>query len=185
MQRTAIQGSPNSLTQVTHTWTAGASVREDRVHPFKKDFDELVIGERLLTARRTVTESDLVNFACLSGDHFYAHTDKIAAANSFFGERVAHGYFIVSAAAGLFVDAAEGPVIANYGMDNLRFVEPVKIGDSIQVELTCKQKTPKPQKDPTQPAHGVVVWDIKVKNQRQELVATYDILTLVARAANH
>ncbi|WP_374253075.1 phenylacetic acid degradation bifunctional protein PaaZ [Acinetobacter brisouii] len=185
MQRTAIQGSPNSLTQVTHAWTAGASVHEDRVHPFKKDFDELVIGERLLTARRTVTESDLVNFACLSGDHFYAHTDKIAAANSFFGERVAHGYFIVSAAAGLFVDAAEGPVIANYGMDNLRFVEPVKIGDSIQVELTCKQKTPKPQKDPTQPAHGVVVWDIKVKNQRQELVATYDILTLVARAANH
>lgn len=185
MQRTAIQGSPNSLTQVTHAWTAGSDVHEDRVHPFKKDFDELVIGERLLTARRTVTESDLVNFACLSGDHFYAHTDKIAAANSFFGERVAHGYFIVSAAAGLFVDAAEGPVIANYGMDNLRFVEPVKIGDSIQVELTCKQKTPKPQKDPTQPAHGVVVWDIKVKNQRQELVATYDILTLVARAANH
>ncbi|MHA3116154.1 phenylacetic acid degradation bifunctional protein PaaZ [Acinetobacter sp. ANC 4635] len=185
MQRTAIQGSPNSLTQITHAWTAGSTVREDRVHPFKKDFDELVIGERLLTARRTVTESDLVNFACLSGDHFYAHTDKIAAANSFFGERVAHGYFIVSAAAGLFVDAAEGPVIANYGMDNLRFVEPVKIGDSIQVELTCKQKTPKPQKDPTQAAHGVVVWDIKVKNQRQELVATYDILTLVARAANH
>ena len=105
-----------------------------------------MIGERLLTARRTVTEADIVNFACLSGDYFYAHTDKIAAAESFFGERVAHGYFIVSAAAGLFVDAAQGPVIANYGMDNLRFVEPVKIGDSIQVELTCKQKTPKPQK---------------------------------------
>ena len=100
-----------------------------------------MIGERLLTARRTVTEADIVNFACLSGDYFYAHTDKIAAAESFFGERVAHGYFIVSAAAGLFVDAAQGPVIANYGMDNLRFVEPVKIGDSIQVELTCKQNT--------------------------------------------
>ncbi|PKF34856.1 phenylacetic acid degradation bifunctional protein PaaZ [Acinetobacter proteolyticus] len=183
MQRTAIQGSPNSLTQVTHSWTAGANIKQDRVHPFKKDFDELVIGERLLTARRTVTEADIVNFACLSGDYFYAHTDKIAAADSFFGERVAHGYFIVSAAAGLFVDAAQGPVIANYGMDNLRFVEPVKIGDSIRVELTCKQKTPKPQKDPSQPEHGVVVWDIKVKNQRDELVATYDILTLVARAA--
>ncbi len=140
MQRTAIQGSPNSLTQITHSWTAGSKVNEDRVHPFKKSFDELVIGERLLTARRTVTEADIVNFACLSGDYFYAHTDKIAAAESFFGERVAHGYFIVSAAAGLFVDAAQGPVIANYGMDNLRFVEPVKIGDSIQVELTCKQK---------------------------------------------
>ena len=183
MQRTAIQGSPNSLTQITHSWTAGSNINQDRVHPFKKSFDELVIGERLLTARRTVTEADIVNFACLSGDYFYAHTDKIAAADSFFGERVAHGYFIVSAAAGLFVDAAQGPVIANYGMDNLRFVEPVKIGDSIRVELTCKQKTPKPQKDPSQPEHGVVVWDIKVKNQRDELVATYDILTLVARAA--
>jgi len=108
--------------------------------------------------------------------------DKIAAAESLFGERVAHGYFIVSAAAGLFVDAAPGPVIANYGMDNLRFVEPVKIGDTIQVELTCKQKTPKPLRDEQKP-HGVVVWDIKVKNQRNELVATYDILTLVEKAA--
>lgn len=181
MQRTAIQGSPNVMTQVGHSWTAGAQVFEDRVHPFKKSFDELRIGERLLTARRTVTEADIVNFGCLSGDHFYAHMDKIAAAESLFGERVAHGYFIVSAAAGLFVDAAAGPVIANYGMDNLRFVEPVKIGDSIQVELTCKQKTPKLQRDPEQKPHGVVVWDIKVKNQRNELVATYDILTLVER----
>lgn len=181
MQRTAIQGSPNAMTQVGHSWTAGAQVFEDRVHPFKKSFDELRIGERLLTARRTVTEADLVNFGCLSGDHFYAHMDKIAAAESLFGERVAHGYFVVSAAAGLFVDAAPGPVIANYGMDNLRFVEPVKIGDTIQVELTCKQKTPKALRDPAQKPHGVVVWDIKVKNQRNELVATYDILTLVER----
>lgn len=181
MQRTAIQGSPNAMTQVGHSWTAGAQVFEDRVHPFKKSFDELRIGERLLTARRSVTEADLVNFGCLSGDHFYAHMDKIAAAESLFGERVAHGYFVVSAAAGLFVEAAPGPVIANYGMDNLRFVEPVKIGDTIQVELTCKQKTPKALRDPTQKPHGVVVWDIKVKNQRNELVATYDILTLVER----
>ncbi|SPL69607.1 phenylacetic acid degradation bifunctional protein PaaZ [Acinetobacter stercoris] len=181
MQRTAIQGSPNVITQIGHSWTAGSDYFEDRVHPFKKSFDELRIGERLLTARRTVTEADIVNFGCLSGDHFYAHMDKIGAEDSFFGERVAHGYFIVSAAAGLFVDAAPGPVIANYGMDNLRFVEPVKIGDTIQVELTCKQKTPKPQKDPEQKPHGVVVWDIKVKNQRNELVATYDILTLVER----
>ncbi|WP_168395320.1 phenylacetic acid degradation bifunctional protein PaaZ [Acinetobacter indicus] len=181
MQRTAIQGSPNAMTQIGHSWTAGAQVFEDRVHPFKKSFDELRVGERLLTARRTVTEADLVNFACLSGDYFYAHMDKIAAAESLFEERVAHGYFVVSAAAGLFVDAAPGPVIANYGMDNLRFVEPVKIGDTIQVELTCKQKTPKQQRDPSQKPHGVVVWDIKVKNQRNELVATYDILTLVER----
>lgn len=181
MQRTAIQGSPKAMTQVGHSWTIGSEIFEDRVHPFKKSFDELRIGERLLTARRTVTEADIVNFAGLSGDHFYAHMDKIAAADSIFGDRVAHGYFIVSAAAGLFVDAAPGPVIANYGMDNLRFVEPVKIGDTIQVELTCKQKTPKPLQDPSQKAHGVVVWDIKVKNQRHELVATYDILTLVNR----
>ncbi|MBI1453336.1 phenylacetic acid degradation bifunctional protein PaaZ [Acinetobacter sp. FL51] len=181
MQRTAIQGSPNAMTQIGHSWTIGSKVFEDRVHPFKKSFDELRVGERLLTARRTVTEADIVNFACLSGDHFYAHMDKIAAADSLFGDRVAHGYFIVSAAAGLFVDAAPGPVIANYGMDNLRFVEPVKIGDTIQVELTCKQKTPKPLRDPEQKPHGVVVWDIKVKNQRNELVATYDILTLVNR----
>ncbi|WP_111884664.1 phenylacetic acid degradation bifunctional protein PaaZ [Acinetobacter sp. CFCC 11171] len=181
MQRTALQGSPNVLTQIGHRWTAGAQVFEDRVHPFKKSFDELRIGERLLTARRTITEADIVNFGGLSGDYFYAHMDKIAAAESLFGERVAHGYFIVSAAAGLFVDAAAGPVIANYGMDNLRFVEPVKIGDTIQVELTCKQKTPKTLRDPEQKPHGVVVWDIKVKNQRGELVATYDILTLVER----
>lgn len=181
MQRTALQGSPNVLTQIGHRWTAGAQVFEDRVHPFKKSFDELRIGERLLTARRTITEADIVNFGGLSGDYFYAHMDKIAAAESLFGERVAHGYFIVSAAAGLFVDAAAGPVIANYGMDNLRFVEPVKIGDTIQVELTCKQKTPKTLREPEQKPHGVVVWDIKVKNQRGELVATYDILTLVER----
>ena len=183
MQRTALQGSPNVLTQIGHRWTAGAQVFEDRVHPFKKSFDELRIGERLLTARRTITEADIVNFGGLSGDYFYAHMDKIAAAESLFGERVAHGYFIVSAAAGLFVDAAAGPVIANYGMDNLRFVEPVKIGDTIQVELTCKQKTPKTLRDSEQKPHGVVVWDIKVKNQRGELVATYDILTLVERDA--
>lgn len=183
MQRTAIQGSPDAMTQVSHSWTAGAHVFEDRVHPFKKSFDELRIGERLLTARRTVTEADIVNFGCLSGDHFYAHMDKVAAADSLFGERIAHGYFIVSAAAGLFVDAPSGPVIANYGMENLRFVEPVKIGDTIQVELTCKQKTPKAQRGPAEKAHGVVVWDIKVKNQRNDLVATYDILTLVERSA--
>ncbi|WP_116473218.1 phenylacetic acid degradation bifunctional protein PaaZ [Zobellella maritima] len=179
MQRTAIQASPGAMSQVTHSWNTGAPVVTDRVHPFRKYFDELAIGEQLKTARRTVTEADIVNFGCLSGDHFYAHMDKIAAAESLFGERVAHGYFVVSAAAGLFVDAAPGPVIANYGMEGLRFIEPVKIGDTIQVELTCKQKTRKPRRNPEDLPQGVVVWDIKVKNQRDELVASYDILTLV------
>lgn len=114
---------------------------EEPVHPFRKYFEQLQLGESLLTARRTVTEADIVNFACLSGDHFYAHMDKIGAAESLFGERVAHGYFVVSAAAGLFVDPGVGPVIANYGMENLRFIEPVKIGDTLQVRLTCKRKS--------------------------------------------
>ncbi|MDU1757543.1 MAG: phenylacetic acid degradation bifunctional protein PaaZ, partial [Citrobacter sp.] len=140
MQRTAIQGSPTMLAAVSQQWVRGAQVTEDRVHPFRKYFEEIQPGDSLLTPRRTLTEADIVNFACLSGDHFYAHMDKIAAADSIFGERVVHGYFLISAAAGLFVDAGVGPVIANYGMENLRFIEPVKPGDTIQVRLTCKRK---------------------------------------------
>ncbi|MCO7511265.1 phenylacetic acid degradation bifunctional protein PaaZ [Serratia fonticola] len=181
MQRTAIQGSPSMLAAISREWGRGADVVEEQVHPFRKYFEQLQIGESLLTARRTITEADLVNFACLSGDHFYAHMDKIGAAESLFGERVAHGYFVVSAAAGLFVDPGVGPVIANYGMENLRFIEPVKIGDTIQVRLTCKKKIRKPQKTAEDRPHGVVVWDVQVLNQHQQAVALYSILTLVAR----
>lgn len=181
MQRTAIQGSPAMLAAIGREWVRGATVVEEQVHPFRKYFEQLQIGESLLTARRTITEADIVNFACLSGDHFYAHMDKIGAAESLFGERVAHGYFIVSAAAGLFVDPGVGPVIANYGMENLRFIEPVKIGDTIQVRLTCKRKIRKPQKTAEDRPHGVVVWDVQVFNQHQQAVALYSILTLVAR----
>lgn len=181
MQRTAIQGSPSMLTAVTKQWIRGADVHTDPVHPFRKYFEDLVIGDTLLTARRTVAEADLVNFACLSGDHFYAHMDKIGAAQSLFGERVAHGYFVVSAAAGLFVDAAVGPVIANYGMENLRFIEPVKIGDTIQVRLTCKKKIKKVQKTAEDKPNGVVEWDVQVFNQHGVAVALYSILTLVER----
>lgn len=126
MQRTAVQGSPTMLAAISKQWVRGAKVEEDRIHPFRKYFEELQPGDSLLTPRRTMTEADIVNFACLSGDHFYAHMDKIAAAESIFGERVVHGYFVLSAAAGLFVDAGVGPVIANYGLENLRFIEPVK-----------------------------------------------------------
>jgi oxepin-CoA hydrolase/3-oxo-5,6-dehydrosuberyl-CoA semialdehyde dehydrogenase len=133
MQRTAVQGSPTMLAAIGQQWVRGAQVVEDRIHPFRKYFEEIQPGDSLLTPRRTLTEADIVNFACLSGDHFYAHMDKIAAAESIFGERVVHGYFLISAAAGLFVDAGVGPVIANYGMENLRFIEPVKPGDTIQV----------------------------------------------------
>lgn len=181
MQRTAIQGSPSMLAAVSKQWSYGAAVHEDPVHPFRKQFDDLQIGESLLTSRRTITEADIVNFANLSGDHFYAHVDKIGAAESFFGERVAHGYFVVSAAAGLFVDPGVGPVIANYGMENLRFIEPVKIGDTIQVRLTCKRKTAKPQKTPEDKPVGVVEWAVEVINQDNQSVAIYSILTLVAR----
>ncbi|CAI0968392.1 phenylacetic acid degradation bifunctional protein PaaZ [Serratia liquefaciens] len=181
MQRTAIQGSPAMLAAIGREWVRGATVIEEPVHPFRKYFEQLRLGESLLTARRTVTEADIVNFACLSGDHFYAHMDKIGAAESLFGERVAHGYFVVSAAAGLFVDPGVGPVIANYGMENLRFIEPVKIGDTLQVRLTCKKKIRKPQKTAEDRPHGVVVWDVQVLNQHQQAVALYSILTLVAR----
>ncbi|EJD6401554.1 phenylacetic acid degradation bifunctional protein PaaZ [Providencia rettgeri] len=181
MQRTAIQGSPSMLTSITKQWIRGADTVADVVHPFRKYFEDLVIGDTLLTARRTVTEADITHFACLSGDHFYVHVDKIGAAQSLFGERIAHGYFVVSAAAGLFVDAGVGPVIANYGMENLRFIEPVKIGDTIQVRLTCKKKIKKVQKLAEDTPNGVVEWDVQVFNQDNTVVALYSILTLVER----
>jgi oxepin-CoA hydrolase / 3-oxo-5,6-dehydrosuberyl-CoA semialdehyde dehydrogenase len=180
MQRTAIQGSPSVLTAVTHEWTPKAEEISDRVHPFRKHFEELEIGETLHTHRRTVTESDIVNFAGISGDFFYAHMDDIAAKDSIFEKRVAHGYFVLSAAAGLFVDPAPGPVLANYGLENLRFVKPVYVGDTIQVRLTCKQKTAKEDKEGQIP-QGVVHWDVEVTNQNAEPVAVYTILTLVRK----
>lgn len=181
MQRTAVQGSPTMLAAISKQWVRGAKVEEDRIHPFRKYFEELQPGDSLLTPRRTITEADIVNFACLSGDHFYAHMDKIAAAESIFGERVVHGYFVLSAAAGLFVDAGVGPVIANYGLENLRFIEPVKPGDTIQVRLTCKRKTLKKQRNAEEKPTGVVEWAVEVFNQHQTPVALYSILTLVAR----
>ena len=139
-----------------------------------------MIGESWHTHRRTVTEADVTNFAGISGDFFYAHTDEIEARDSIFGKRVAHGYFVLSAAAGLFVDPAPGPVLANYGLDTLRFVKPVFVGDTIQVRLTCKQKTAKEDREDQVP-QGVVAWDVEVTNQDAEPVAVYTILTLVAR----
>jgi oxepin-CoA hydrolase/3-oxo-5,6-dehydrosuberyl-CoA semialdehyde dehydrogenase len=181
MQRTAIQGSPSSLMAVTNEYVKGATTTEDRIHPFRKYFEELHIGDSLTTHCRTVTETDIVNFGCLSGDHFYAHFDEIAAKDSFFEKRVAHGYFVISAAAGMFVDPGKGPVIANYGIDNLRFIEPVAIGDTIQVKITAKRKIKKAKRPDDKYLTGVVVWDIEVTNQHGEAVAIYDILTLVER----
>ena len=181
MQRTALQGSPTILTAVTDEYHRGARTVTPTVHPFRRYFEDLDIGEQLITHRRTVTEADIVNFGCLSGDHFYAHFDEIAAADSLFEKRVAHGYFVISAAAGMFVDPAPGPVLANYGLDNLRFVEPVAIGDTIQVRLTVKRKIAKDRRPADKQATGVVIWDVEVRNQRDEPVAFYDVLTLVER----
>ena len=180
MQRTALQGSPSTLTRIGNEWIKGADEPTDRVHPFRKYFEEIQVGDTLITHRRTITESDIVNFAGISGDFFYAHMDDIAARASIFEKRVAHGYFVLSAAAGLFVDPAPGPVLANYGLDNLRFVKPVYAGDTIQVRLTCKQKTAKETPADVIP-QGVVAWDVEVTNQDAEPVAVYTILTLVRR----
>ena len=180
MQRTALQGSPTTLTRVCNEWMKGAAQPTDRVHPFRKFFDELQIGETLTTHRRTVTEADVVQFAGISGDFFYAHMDDIAARQSIFEKRVAHGYFVLAAAAGLFVDPAPGPVLANYGLEGLRFTKPVFIGDTIQAKLTCKQKTAKETPAGGIP-QGVVAWDVEVINQNSETVAVYTILTLVRK----
>jgi len=181
LQRCAVQGSPTMLAAVTREYVRGAQVIESEVHPFRRHFEDLHIGESLLTHRRTVTEADIVAFGGISGDYFYMHFDAVAAAESPFGKRIAHGYFVLSAAAGLFVSPAPGPVLANYGLDSLRFVKPVAIGDTIRARLTVKRKTDRRRQGPDGVGQGVVTWDVEVTNQQGEVVASYDILTLVAK----
>src|SRR6187455_1568298 len=183
LQRAAVQGSPTMLSAVTGEYVRGATLNEGDVHPFRKHFEELAIGDSLLTHRRTVSEADIVAFGGISGDFFYMHFDEIAAKASAFGQRIAHGYFVLSAAAGLFVSPAPGPVLANYGLDTLRFVKPVGIGDTIRARLTCKRKIDRNKKDAQGKGQGVVAWDVEVTNQAGEVVASYDILTLVAKRA--
>lgn len=181
MQRTAVQGSPAMLTALTGVWHSGAEARPYEAagerHPFRKSLAELRIGDQVASAPRTVTLEDIETFANFTGDTFYAHMDEeAAAANPFFPGRVAHGYLLVSWAAGLFVDSAPGPVLANYGLENLRFITPVSPGDSIRVELTAKEISPRETDE-----YGEVRWDAVLKNQDDEIVATYDVLTLVAK----
>ncbi|MEZ5534856.1 MAG: phenylacetic acid degradation bifunctional protein PaaZ [Thiolinea sp.] len=177
MQRTALQGSPDMLSAITDTWLQGATRNTDGIHPFRKTFSQLEIGDALITDKRTITLEDIEAFAELSGDKFYAHMDKAAAQrNPFFEDRVAHGYFLVSLAAGLFVDPEEGPVLANYGLDHLRFAAPVYAGDELQVQFTCKQKVNRETED-----YGEVRWDTTIVNQEGNVVANYDVLTLVAK----
>jgi oxepin-CoA hydrolase / 3-oxo-5,6-dehydrosuberyl-CoA semialdehyde dehydrogenase len=177
MQRTAVQGSPRMLTAVTGRWTPGAERRTGDVHPFRKHLGELKVGDTVVAGPRTVTLADIEHFADFTGDTFYAHTDEEAArANPFFDGRVAHGYLVVSLAAGLFVDPDPGPVLANYGLENLRFLTPVYPGDELTVTLTAKQIEGRQGAD-----YGEVRWDADVTKQDGSSVAKYDVLTLVAK----
>jgi oxepin-CoA hydrolase/3-oxo-5,6-dehydrosuberyl-CoA semialdehyde dehydrogenase len=177
MQRTALQGSPDMLSAITGQWMTGSERKIDEVHPFKKRFNEIEVGDAVVTDKREITLADIEAFADLTGDKFYAHMDADAAKrNPFFKDRVAHGYFLVSMAAGLFVWPGEGPVLANYGLDHLRFAAPVYVGDVLQVQFTCKQKVNRETED-----YGEVLWDTTIVNQDDQVVANYDVLTLVAR----
>jgi oxepin-CoA hydrolase/3-oxo-5,6-dehydrosuberyl-CoA semialdehyde dehydrogenase len=176
LQRVAIQGSPDTIAAVTRMWVRGAAVHRPGRHPFRIPFGELAIGDTFNSAERTVTVEDIERFAALTGDNFYAHMSETEAArNPLFGGRVAHGYFLISAAAGLFVDPDYGPVLGNYGLDHLRFVKPVKPGDRIKVRLTCKQKLLRPEK-----GWGEVTWDTEITNGADDTVASYDVLTMVS-----
>src|SRR6516225_41353 len=177
MQRTAVQASPRVLSAVTGRWVSGAERHAAGGHPFRKSLAELRIGDTVVAGPRRVTLADIEHFAEFTGDTFYAHMDDEAArANPFFDGRVAHGYLIVSFAAGLFVQPDPGPVLANYGLENLRFLTPVYPGDELTVTLTCKQITPREDAE-----YGEVRWDTDVTNQDDKSVATYDVLTLVAK----
>ena len=180
LQKTAIQGSPDVLTAITKVYTQGAEKKFSDKHPFQKYFEEVEVGDSLETAGRTVTEADIVNFSNVSWDHFYAHTDATSLNGTIFDKTVAHGYFILSAAAGLFVSGKQGPVIANYGLENASFFKPVYAGDTITVYLTAKEKINRGVKGRNIPS-GVVKWLVEVVNQRHEVVCVATILTLVAK----
>ena len=175
MQRTAIQGSPDILTKIGSKWVPGATEISHPDHPFTRTFNEIEIGETLKTAPRQISMDDIEQFANFTGDTFYAHMDEEAAKrNPFFPGRVAHGYLLLSFAAGMFVQPDEGPVLANTGLDNLRFMKPVEAGDSIKVRLTVKHKTPRNEE------YGEVRWHVTLTNQDDELVAEYELLTMNA-----
>jgi oxepin-CoA hydrolase/3-oxo-5,6-dehydrosuberyl-CoA semialdehyde dehydrogenase len=176
MQRSAMQGSPDTITASSGRWVRGSRLRNPGRHPFRIPFHELQLGDTLKSAQRAVTIADIEQFAALTGDNYYAHMSETEAArNPLFGGRVAHGYFLISAAAGLFVDPDYGPVLGNYGIDQLRFVKPVKPGDSIKVRLTCAGKSLRADK-----GWGEVAWDTEITNQNQETVASYQVLTMVS-----
>jgi oxepin-CoA hydrolase/3-oxo-5,6-dehydrosuberyl-CoA semialdehyde dehydrogenase len=181
LQRVAIQGSPSTITRITGVYQSGAAQHEHDRHPFKKHFEELEIGETLITARHTVSEADIHNFASVSGDNFYAHMDATSLDGTIFTQRVAHGYFVLSKAAGLFVDAKKGPVLLNYGLDECRFTKPVYPGMTIGVKLTVKEKVDTEKRTPEDIAKGIVKWLVDVVDETGETVAIATILTMVKK----
>lgn len=181
LQRVAIQGSPTTLTAITQVYQTGAEQIEKAVHPFRKHFEELEIGETIITHKHTVTDADIVNFANVSGDNFYAHMDATSLEGTIFTQRVAHGYFILSKAAGLFVDPKKGPVLLNYGLDECRFTKPVYPGMTIGVKLTVKEKVDTEKRTPEDIAKGIVKWLVDVYDETNETVAIATILTMVKK----
>jgi len=181
LQRTAIQGSPTTITAITGQYQQGAKQIEKDIHPFRQYFEDLEIGETLITAKHTVTDADVINFANVSGDHFYAHTDVTSLDGTIFTGRVAHGYYVLSKAAGLFVNAKKGPVLLNYGIDECRFTKPVYMGSTIGVRFTCKEKIEQEKKNEEDIAKGIVKWLVDVYDETGETVAIATILTMVKK----
>lgn len=181
LQRTAIQGSPTTITAITNQYQPGGKYIEDTIHPFRKHFEELQVGETWITHKHTVTEADITNFANVSGDNFYAHMDVTSLEGTLFEDRVAHGYFILSKAAGLFVEPKKGPVLLNYGLEEARFVKPVYPGTTIGVKFTVKQKVDQEKRDEEDIAKGIVKFYVDVYDQTGETVAVATILTMVKK----
>jgi oxepin-CoA hydrolase/3-oxo-5,6-dehydrosuberyl-CoA semialdehyde dehydrogenase len=181
LQRVALQGSPTMVSAITGVYQNGSKQIEKDIHPFKKHFEELEIGETLITAKHSVSEADIVNFANISGDNFYAHMDSTSLEGTIFTQRVAHGYFVLSKAAGLFVDAKKGPVMLNYGLEECRFTKPVYPGMTIGVRLTVKEKVDTEKKTDDDIAKGIVKWLVDVYDETGETVAIATILTMVKK----
>lgn len=181
LQRTAIQGSPTTITKITNQYQYGAKQNILEVHPFKKHFEELNVGDTLITEKHVVTMEDIERFADLSGDKFYAHMDEKSLEGTPFTGRVAHGYFILSRAAGLFVDPPKGPVLLNYGLDECRFIKPVYPGATIGVRFTCKEKIDQEKRSPEDIGKGIVKWLVDVYDETGDSVAIATILTMVKK----
>ena len=181
LQRTAIQGHPSTITEITQQFQIGAATPEANPHVFRKHFEELVVGETVFTHKHTVTDADIVNFANVSGDNFYAHMDATSLDGTIFEQRVAHGYFILSKAAGLFVDPKKGPVLLNYGLDEARFIKPVYPGATIGVRFTVKEKLDQEKRSDDDIAKGIVRFLVDVYDETGETVALATILTMVRK----